>query len=177
MAISTVIARLSLLGLLAVTACSGRDDPFGLTGGCGVLGTSSVNVSGAVTTTVNGCAVFAITPAEGETPAAFGLSLTAGSAAVPSHIVTVTRAGPRPIAGTYNVGTEAGNIAGTFTFEASTQRAFVLTSGSITITQSTPSALVGSVSLTGTESTASSPTVTITGTFQARCIDSAGTDC
>ena len=173
MAIRTVIGRLSLLGVLAVTGCGGRENPLGLGGaGCGVLGTSSANVSGAVTAAVDGCAVFGITPATVDDPAVFGLSLTAGSATAPSHIVAITRIGVRPVAGTYSVGTAAGNIAGTFTFEGATQRAFVLTSGSITITQSSLSALVGSVNLTGTEATSAAATVLISGTFSARCIDS-----
>lgn len=178
MAISTAIGRLSLLGALAVAGCSGRDDPLGLGGRCGVLGTSSVNVTGAVAPAVDGCAIFSITPAEGETPAVFGLSLTAGSATTASHTVAIVRTGPRPVAGTYNVGSGAGDIRGGFTFEASTQRAFELTSGSLTITQSSASALVGSVSLIGTESTAGGATVNITGTFSARCIDPGpATDC
>ena len=170
-----VVALLVLLGC-GDTEISAPGQSGG--GGCGVLGTSNIAVNGAAAATLNACAIFAVIPATTSAPASFGLNLTAGSSSAPTHLLSITRNGTRPPNGTYTVGVAAGNIQGALNMEDGTDRVFVLTGGSITITQSTASTLVGTVNLTGTESTGPTPTTaTMTGNFSARCLDTSSSDC
>ena len=175
---STAVRLLPVLAGLSLMGCGDSLSGIGQTGGggCGVLGTSNITVSGGANATLNACATFAVIPASGTTPARFTLNLTAGSSSAPTHLLTITREGTRPTPATYNVGTTTGSISGALNLDESTgDRTFLLTGGSITITTSGTAGVVGTVNLTATDATPTS--VTITGSFSARCIDTPSSDC
>ena len=168
-----------LMLALALAGCGAdRTGPGGISANCGLAGSSRGNVTGAVSTSLTGCALFTVsTTASGSSTA---IVLAAGTAATPTHTLTLGRAnGARLAVGSYTIGTGANQLVGSFTFDASTgDRQFTLTSGTINITASSASSLTGTyTSLTGFESATPANTISITGSFTARCTATSSTTC
>ena len=145
---------------------------------CGIAGSSNVSVTGAVTVSVDGCATYGVSTGTG---ASTVVTLAGGSLTAPTHSIVFTRSGARPANGSYTVGVPSPtNISGTFTSQSgSLSRTFGLTGGTVNITNSANGTLSGTlVSVTATEgSGASAPTVTLSGNFSAKCVDTETTDC
>ena len=143
---------------------------------CGLLGSADVSVTGAVTASVNSCASYAVST--GASPAT-GIMLFAGSVSEPTHTITLARNGPRPAQGNYTVGAGGGQISGFFKLEGgTTDRNFALTGGTINISASSSGTLSGSfISVTAAEVSTPANTITLSGTFSAKCIDTADSDC
>ena len=143
---------------------------------CGIAGTSDANVAGAVTASVDACATYTVSTGTPST----GISLVAGSLTSPTHTITLVRSGARPVIETYGVGTPTG-FSGSFVLDggSAANRTFVLTGGTIDITASSAGRLNGTFNaVTATEGTGpSAATVTITGNFAAKCVDTGNTDC
>jgi hypothetical protein len=146
----------------AAIACNFLGDPKNAD--CGTFGGRA---SGAASDSLTGCAVFAIEPDFGN----FGLMLTNGSLGAPSQAVKVFA--PGPLAGPIRSSdppivhqvSENGNITGVIVLG---NTSYELTSGTVTVTASTPGkTLNGSVNLTGVNT--AGVIVTVTGSFVARC--------
>lgn len=176
---------LGIIPVLLAVAISGCEERAnGLTGtsgggGCAVLGTSSGSVSGAVSTTLNGCSLFTVTSGAGGTQTTIGIST--GSAAALTHSVSLARNSARPGVASYSIGTGAGQFSGAFTFivEGDTpDRLFTLTGGTVNITTSTASTLAGSLTaVTASEASAPANTITINANFSAKCTATSTTTC
>lgn len=175
----TGIRMMSLALGLALVGCGDKDPTEIVTGNCGLFGSANVSVSGDLTASVNKCAYYAVYDGSGDIPAGFGLVLTSATPGNDGHVINFGRASVRPPVGTYNVGgsTEA-DWNGTLFVNGATDRTFVLTGGTVTITTSNSGNLAGSVNMTGTEATGSGTNeVTITGSFSAKCVDTTENDC
>jgi hypothetical protein len=145
---------------------------------CGISGTSDANVTGAVTASVDGCAMYVVFPGENAT----GITLAGGNLTTQTHKIVFSRPGTRPATGTYTVGLPGGTaISGSFILDGGSaeDRVFSLTAGTIEITTSSAGTLRGTFnSVTAKEGPGSTaPTVTITGNFSAKCVDAPETDC
>lgn len=169
---------LSVALAAAVVACGGDNGSGpGITAKCGLLGSANVNVTGSATASVNGCGAYAVIPSASGPPT-FDLILTGGTGDAPTHAINVGRQGPRPGNGTYNIGIADGQWSGTLNVDGSPDRFFILTGGTVTITTSNTGNLRGSVNMTATESSGTGTnTVTISGTFAAKCVDGQAYDC
>jgi hypothetical protein len=170
------LTALSFLLLAGAVGCGGDDGPStGLQGAsCGTLGSFTGNATGTGASALSGCSFYTVSDeGEGDGPF-FGMVLTNGSEldATP-HVINFGREGGRPGPGTYNVGTDAGQILGGV-FLDDGDRNFILTSGTVTITTSSADNLVGSLNVTGTEF-GSSATITVTGNFSAKCAQASST--
>jgi|SRR5687767_1283559 len=147
---------LALVATMAVAGCgSDDDDPFGP----GNMGNFDGNITGDVTATLNGNAAFSVYD-DGGTDV-FELILTSGSAVEPTHVLTFVREGGRPANGTYDDFTGA-------IFIDSGSDTYVFDGGSVTITSSGTGGVNGSINITATDGTND---ITITGTFQAECLE------
>jgi hypothetical protein len=136
-------------------------------------------VSGAVSASVNGCASYTVS-LPSSTPTTI-IALTAGNSADNSHHIGIIAASERPATGSYLIGkpTEA-DLQGSFTLDGGDgpDRFFVLTSGSLNITASSAGTLSATfVSVTGTEGGPGGPTVTLSGSFTAKCVDASDREC
>lgn len=170
--------RLRILpALLALTLAGCGDDNSigGVSANCGLAGTSTGSVSGVVTANLGGCAVYAVATSADAT----GITISAGTAASPTHVVGLARDGGRPAVGSYTIGAGATQFAGTFKFEAgSADRNFVLTGGTVNITASSTGTLSGNLaSVTASEISTPANTITITGNFSAKCVATSGSTC
>ena len=175
MGISNRVRITPVLLALALVGCG--DDATSVSVKCGLLGKANVSIAGAVTAAVNSCAGYTVTT--GGSPVT-AVSLFAGSVSEPTHTITLGRNGARPAQGDYTVGAAAGNFSGTFKLEGGTaaDRNFVLTGGTINISASSTGTLNGSfTSVTAAEVGTPANTITLSGTFSAKCIDTADTDC
>jgi hypothetical protein len=163
--------------LLAVALAGCGDDssgPGGVNTTCGLAGSASGTVSGAVTANLNGCAVYGIS--SGSTV----IGVSAGSISASTHSLSLGRQGGRPAANTYTIGSGATQFTGVFLFEGGSNpdRTFVLTSGTVTITGSSAGTLTGTLtSVVATEATVAAPTVNISGSFTAKCTQSGSVTC
>ena len=175
MGISNRVRITPVLLALALAGCG--DDATSVSVKCGLLGKANVSVSGNVTVGVNSCAGYTVST--GGSPAT-AISLFAGSVSEPTHTITLARTGGRPAQGDYTVGVGAGNFSGTFILEggSAADRTFGLTGGTINISASSTGTLSGSFnSVTAAELSTPANTITLTGTFTAKCIDTSDTDC
>jgi len=163
--------------LLAVALAGCGDDATSPSLKCGILGSSDVNINGSVTASVDACASYTVSTGGSPTTV---VALVAGSLATPTHRIALTRQGARPVVGSYAIGAAAGNFAGTFILDGGSgaDRTFAITGGSISISASSSGTLVGTfTSVTGAEVSTPANTITLSGTFSAKCIDTADTDC
>jgi hypothetical protein len=116
-----------------------------------------------------GCASYAITSSSGSP--AMGLVIATGQTASPTLVVNLGRVGDRPVAGTYSVGTGAGQFIGSIILNPGSQ-SFSLVDGTITIDVSTldgvDGTLGGALNITGTRAGAGG-SVILTGNFTAVC--------
>ena len=116
-----------------------------------------------------GCASYAITSSGGSP--AMGLVISTGPISAPTLVVNLGRLGDRPAAGTYNVGTGAGEFIGSIILNPGSQ-SFSLVSGTITIDVSTLAgvngSLGGSMNITGTRAGAGGSLI-LSGNFTAVC--------
>jgi hypothetical protein len=126
------------------------------------LGSFSGRASGAASDSMTGCAYFGY-ESVGEA-SYFGLALTNGGPQ--TQMLKVRRSGALPLsAGTHSIGLlEDGYLTGTI-FLA--DRKFPLTAGTIAVGESSSLWIDGTVDLTGTD--ANGQTLTIRGTFSAKC--------
>lgn len=153
------------LAVLATLALGCGDDGSGPNGG---NGSHSITVSGDATASLSGNAYFQVTTVDPDTY--FGIALTDASPTSETfnHFLYIDRDGGRPGPGTYTVGVEAGNIdAGLMMDDGATL--WYATAGSVTITSSSASGVNGTFSFTAEDFGGN--TVTITGSFQAACLD------
>lgn len=163
--------------LLAIALAGCGDDATSVSVKCGLLGKANVSIAGNVTSSVNSCAGYTVST--GGSPAT-AITLFAGSVSEPTHTITLARNGARPAQGDYTVGAGSGNISGIFKLEGGTaaDRTFALTGGTINISASSSGTLNGSFqSVTAAEVSTPANTITLSGTFSAKCIDTADTDC
>ena len=167
-------ARLLPLLLVAALGCTESTDPRRFAD-CGLLGTVNISVTGAATTTVDGCAAYFLVPASTTVSATFSTSLTENGINDPGADIGFQRQGGRPAVGSYTVGTGAGQMTGAFVQEGGATYAF--TSGTITISTSTAGTVGGTVSVVATGGPTGTATVNLSGSFSARCIETADTDC
>ena len=135
-------------------------------------GPFSGDASGAESGALRGCASYAVTSSTGSSVT--GLVLEAGSSISPSPIVSLARTGARPPVGTYTIGVNAANFAGSVLLNPG--GSFGLTSGTVTIDVSADGILGGTVNVTGTQSGTGS-SITIIGTFSAQCTPSGSVSC
>ena len=169
--------RILPLLLAAAFAGCGEDGVTGVNTNCGIAGSANISVTGAVTASVNGCATYVV--AGGADPAT-AVALTGGSFSAPTHSIGFGRDGARPTNGSYTIGAGATQFAGSFTLDGGSgaDRSFVLTGGTINITTSNSGTLAGTFSaVTASEISTPGNTVTMSGSFTAKCIDTAGADC
>ena len=159
------ILGLALVASMAVAGCGGDDDDNGF--GPGNMGTFTGNVTGDVTASLSGNAVFSVYDDGGSD--VFELILTSGSFANANILLTLTRDGSRPANGTYNLGGAAGNFSGAIYFDESGDT-YVFNGGTVTITSSGSGGVNGSVNITATDGTND---ITITGTFASECLQDA----
>ena len=98
-----------------------------------------------------------------------------------TFVLNFERVGSRPTNGTYQVGERNGENTGRFDgdFVDANDRSFYFTGGTVTITSSSPSRLSGTLSITASEDpwVEGSATITLTGTFEAKCTDGPDNDC
>ena len=164
--------------LLAIGGCEERNGPTVINKDCGLLGPSSGTVTGVVTADLNGCSVFTVATGAGGTSTTIGLSHGSGISA--THALSLGRLSGRPAVGTYSIGTGTGDFNGAFTFDggSSADRLFMLTAGTVTISASSATTLSGSLTgVTASESSTPANTITISGTFTARCTATSTTGC
>jgi hypothetical protein len=156
--------RLLVLSATFALACGGEDPADPDDGGNNELGSFSVTVSGAVSSTFTGPAYFT------STPQGFTVILTAAPGTVAG--IGVTRVtGGRPATGTHTLGspTGSGQIWGSG-FVGNTNNSFVSSSGSLVLTGSTAQELTGNVQFQGNGTFNGVPgVVTVTATFRAVC--------
>jgi hypothetical protein len=171
--IKTVARGLPLM-IFGLLGCSESTDPRRLAE-CGLFGTADVSVSGAHTSSVEGCAAFFVVAQSGSTPAQFTLTMSEGGLDDEGDAISLGRQGGRPANGAYSIGENAGNFNGVLTTEEGQVYAF--TSGTVNITTSGSGGVAGSLNLTATGGTTGTATVTVSGTFSARCINTDQTDC
>ncbi len=173
-----VVRSLSVVLAVALVACGGDGTGVGNAARCGLLGTSNVRVTGSATVSINACAAYVVVP-NSSGPPTFELILTGGSVTTPTHAINVGRPGPRPGNGTYNVGVTDGQWMGSLNIKGSPDdRFFILTGGTVTITTSNTGNLQGSVNMTAREGSGTGTnTVTISGTFAAKCVAGQTYDC
>lgn len=174
MALSKRVRLMPALFALALSGCG--DDATSISAKCGLLGSANVSVAGSVTAGVNSCAGYSVSSTSPTTV----VSLFGGSVSEPTHSIALTRAGARPAQGNYTIGAAAGNFAGTFVLDGGSgaDRTFALTGGTINISASSSGTLSGSFSsVTGAEVSTPANTITLSGTFSAKCIDTSDSDC
>ena len=176
MASNSSIRVSPVLLALALAGCSDAVEPLLK---CGIAGTADANVNGAVTASVDGCSTYGVSV--GASPST-AIVLAGGNLSTPTHTITLARNGARPATGSYTVSATAGsNISGAFVLDggSAADRTFILTAGTIDITTSSAGTLRGTFnSVTAKEGVgAAAPTVTITGNFSAKCVDTADNDC
>lgn len=163
---------------VAIGACENRNGLTAINSDCGLLGTSSGSITGAVSADLNGCALFSVATGAGPTITTVGLSHGSGIGA--THALSLGREGTRPAPGTYSIGTTTGNFNGAFTFDggSSSDRLFTLTSGTVTITASSATTLSGTLSgVTAMEASTPANTITINASFSARCTVTTASGC
>jgi hypothetical protein len=158
-----MIAGLLVLG----TASCGGDSALGP----GDLGTGNVNVSGAVSTSGQGVALFQSVNINGTDLFQIAVApVTSGGAPWQLQIV---RYAERPTVGTYQLtgpSTSSTNPTASFVYNsAGTIESFSATSGQLVISQSSPSAVRGTFIFTATSAASSARTVTVQGSFVATC--------
>jgi len=171
-----VVRWLSVVLAVALVACGGEGTGLGTVAKCGLWGSANVSVTGSATASVTGCGSY-VDLSDFGAPT-FRLFLTGGSVDAPAYVVNVGRPGPRPGNGTYNVGLTDGQWTGRLNVRSSPERFFILTGGTVTITTSNTGNLRGSVNMTATESSGTGTnTVTISGTFAAKCEPDRAYDC
>jgi hypothetical protein len=169
-----VSSRKILLALFVLTASVACREVFVEGPPCTTAGEGpfSGDASGAESRALRGCATYAVSSSTGS--AVTGLVLKAGSTISPSPIVSLARSGPRPPVGTYTIGVNAANFAGSVLLNPG--GSFGLTSGTVTIDVSADGTLGGTLNVTGTQSGTGS-SITITGTFSALCTPSGSVTC
>ena len=156
---------LALIATMAVAGCGGDDDdnPFGP----GNMGTFTGNITGHVTASLSGNAVFSVYTSGADQT--FELVLSGGTFFDPTHLVTFARDGTRPGANTYNIGVNAGNFTGVIYIDASGDT-YVAESGTVTITSSGTGGVNGNFTIVATDGTND---ITVTGTFASECLEDA----
>jgi hypothetical protein len=175
-----IAKRLRILPVLLAAALAGCGDDNsigGVSANCGLAGTSTGSFSGAVSGSLTGCAVFTVST--GTVPST-GIVISAGTAASPTHVLTLAREGGRPATGVYAIGAGAGQFSGVFTFDggSSADRTFALTGGSVNVTNSPGSSLTATLtSVTAVETNAGAAALSLTGNFTAKCIVTGSTTC
>jgi hypothetical protein len=130
------------------------------------------DASGAESGALGGCATYSVTSSSGSSVTA--LVLESGSQASPSPVISLARTGTRPTVGTYTIGVNATNFAGSVLLNPG--GSFGLTSGTVTIDVSADGTLGGTLNVTGTQSGTGS-TITVTGAFSAQCTPSGSVTC
>lgn len=148
-------------------------------GQCGAFGTFSGNITATIVTAMSGCSLFLVSAGSDGNPV-FDLLLTDGTMATPMQRVSLGRLGGRPDVGVYPVG--EGAFSGLFTvipdnpyFSVIPEHHQFVLNGTLIITSSSQAAVDGRITLTGTD--ASGATVTITGTFSAKCAQVSDSTC
>ena len=171
------IVPIALL-MLAIGGCESRNGLTAINTDCGLLGSSTGSITGAVSADLNGCSLFTVATGAGPTMTTIGLSHGSGIGA--THALSLGREGTRPATGTYTIGTAAGNFTGAFTFDGGSgpNRLFALTAGTVTITASSETTLSGTLSgVTAMETSTPANTITLNATFSARCTVTSTTGC
>lgn len=182
---------LAVIGGLAamLAACTPSDNhtisepapvtPTSANGQCGGFGTFSGNITATIATAMSGCSLFVVSAGTDGNPV-FSLLLTDGAMATPMQRVSLGRLGDRPDVGDYPLG--EGAFSGLLTvipdnpyFSVIPENHQFVLNGTVTITSSSQAAVDGRITLTGTD--ASGATVTITGTFSAKCAQVSGSTC
>jgi hypothetical protein len=130
------------------------------------------DASGAESGALGGCAAYSVASSSGSSVTA--LVLESGSQASPSPVVSLARSGTRPAVGTYAIGVNAADFAGSVLLNPG--GSFGLTSGTVTIDVSADGTLGGTLNVTGTQSGTGS-TITITGAFSAQCTATGSVTC
>lgn len=150
---------LALVLALVLSAC-GSDDPTGP--GEGASGTFQATLSGDVTASLTGGAMFTTVPGE-----AFVLNFSTGDASG-SMGIELEELG-RPGTGTIQLGS---STSGAYGYGVVGNTLFFSESGSVTITSSSSTALVGTFQFEAQTPTADE--ITVTGTFSAQCVAGCG---
>lgn len=176
MGIKNGIRMVPVLFAVALAGCGSDSSGPGIGGACGLAGSSSGTVGGAVTANLNGCAVYIVSTSSNVTT----IGLTGGTAATPTHVLAMSRNGGRPVAGSYTIGAGATQYSGIFSYDGGTSadRSFLLTSGTVTITGSSSGTLTGTLtSVVATEATVAAATISIAGSFTAKCTTTGSSTC
>ena len=166
-----VSSLLLMVAPLMVAGCGDDDDPPGPGNG-----SFSATVTGDISATISGQALSGFATGEN----AFGMTFVTSDG---RYGVVFVRTGARPGNGTYTVGDQAGDFAVIVTFDPTPQNAtndddmlFAATSGQITITNSSGTGVTGTFSFDAEDFTGAS-TISVTGSFQSRCIAQSGFSC
>jgi hypothetical protein len=170
--------------VFALAACGGGSDKKGILDpeeeeqqqqSCASvgIGTGSASVSGAVSANISGCSFFE----ESSSGDNFYVAVMHGGVNSPAYVVSIVHDGPRPAPGTYQLSEtwDEGYFGGILSVSAG-NRGFIFTSGSITISSSSGNSMSGTFSGTAQEY-GTSNTVTVSGSFNAKCIPEAETIC
>ena len=158
------ILGLALVGALALSGC-GDDDGRST----GTLGSFNGNITGDITATLEGNAIFSVD----QTDDLWELALVNAPVASPPFTLALARIGfaALPPNGTYNVGLASGNITGSL-YVLAPDKFYYLTGGSLTVTASSEDAVTGTFNFTALDED-DVGTITITGSFTAECVPDA----
>jgi len=141
------------------------------------LGSGSLTASGAVSTSGTGLAVFQ-SVSSGST-SLFQILVTPVSQTATTWSLQIANYSGRLAVGTYDLlplsGSPTAPTANFYYTSAGNIQVFSATSGQLVITGSSSSAVTGTFTFTATDPTSGTSTVTVHGTFDARC--PAGTGC
>lgn len=170
---------LSVALTFSLTACDSNDDDNDNGGGTNV-GNSSVTVTGDITDSFSGNAYFVVD--EEDEDVNFAIALISGAITNPNsgQVVALGRDGGRPGTGTYTIDTEGTNTdfhGGYTNYEDESDFSGVVAdSGTLQITSSSASRIVGTFTFTGRAIDSDAPmdttrTATVEGDFEAEFID------
>lgn len=169
-------SRRIVFALVVAAACK---DSTGTTNPCTdpeqgpFTGEAAVAVSGSLA----GCSSFGVASSGGSSVTT--ITLSSGSPTNPSLIVNLSRNGARPAAGTYGIGSSAGQFSGSI-FLSVQSRNFILSDGSVSFAESSAAGetgtLRGSLNVTGLAS-GSGEQLHVTGEFTAKCSAAVSVTC
>ena len=159
---------LALLGALTLAGCGDDDDRT-----TGTLGSFEGNITGAITATLGGNAVYGLD----QNDDLFELALVDAPVAAPPFTLALGIIGRTtlPPNGTYTVGLSANNINGSLYVLAPDDFYYLNPGGTLTITTSSENNVRGTFNFTAHHETAAPGTasITITGSFIAECVPDA----
>lgn len=158
---------LVLIGALALAGCGDDDDRT-----TGTLGSFEGSITGAITATLGGNAVYGLD----QNDDLFELALVNAPVAASPYTIALGIIGRTtlPPNGTYTIGLSANNINGSL-YVLSTAEFYYLNGGTMTITTSSENDVRGTFTFTAhhEDATPGTNSITITGSFTAECVPDA----